>query len=167
MANLLREQRIIDNNKRTLVKYVFISDGTVEANTVLLDVSTLRNALNANGYIMQSNTHPKSTYRTTIKRIFSIGGGNGAIKLKWHGDANSEIIVLPTGSVDLDFESMGNGAVIPNPESNSIGDILLSTSNVVSGDYFTILLDIRKDSSDYDAGQTADPAAFNSGSFRP
>lgn len=166
MANLLREHRIIDNNKRALLKYVFVSDGTAAANTTLVDVSTLRFALNANGYIMTSNTHPKSTYKTTIKRIFSVGGGNGSIKLQWHGDANSEIIILPTGSVDLDFESMGTGAVIPNVEANSTGDILMSTSNVVSGEYFTIMVDLRKDSTDYDAGQTADPAAFNSGPYR-
>lgn len=166
MANLIREQRIIDTNKRALLKYVFISDGTSEANSVLVDVSTLQYALNANGYIMQSGTHPKEKYRNTIRRIFSVGGGEGSIKLHWHGDANSEIIILPSRSVDLDFEPMGGGAVITNPEANSTGDILLSTTNVSSGDYFTIILDLRKDSSDYDAGQTADPAAFNSGNYR-
>jgi len=166
MANLIREQRIIDTNKRALLKYVFVSDGTAEANTVLVDVSTLQYALNANGYIMQSGVHPKEKYRTTIRRIFSVGGSEGAIKLQWHGDANSEIMILPSRSVDLDFDPMGGGAVIANPEANSTGDILMSTVNVASGDYFTILLDLRKDSSDYDAGQTADPAAFNSGPYR-
>jgi hypothetical protein len=166
MANLIREQRIVDNNKRALLKYVIVSDGTAEANTTLVDVSTLKFALNANGYIMQSNTHPKNTYKTTIKRIFALAGTSGSVKLQWNGDANSEIIVLPTGRVDLDFESMGTGAVIWNPEANSTGDILLSTSNVASGDHFTIIIDLRKDSTDYDAGQTADPAAFNSGNYR-
>jgi hypothetical protein len=166
MANLIREQRIIDTNKRALLKYVFISDGTAEANSVLVDVSTLQNALNANGYIMQSGVDPKEKYRTTIRRIFSVGGGNGALKLQWHGDANSEIIILPNRSVDLDFDPAGGAAVIANPEANSTGDILLSTSNVASGDYFTIILDLRKESADYDAGQTADPAAFNSGQYR-
>lgn len=167
MANLLREHRIIDNNKRALIKYVFISDGTLASNTTLVDVSTLRYALNTNGYIMSSNTNPKSTYRTTIRRIFSTGKGNGALKLQWHGDANSEIIVLTSGGFDLDFESMGSGAVLTNPEANSTGDILLSSSNIAAGDIYTFIVDIRKDSSDYDAGQTADPAAFNSGSYRP
>jgi hypothetical protein len=166
MANLLREHRIIDNNKRALIKYVFISDGTLSANATLVDVSTLRSALNANGYIMVANTHPKSTYRTTIRRIFASGKGNGALKLQWHGDSNSEIIVATTGTFDLDFESMGSGAVITNPEANSVGDILLSTVNIAAGDIYTVLVDLRKDSSDYDAGQTADPAAFNSGGYR-
>lgn len=165
MANLIREQRLVDNNKRTLLKYVFISDGTTNANSVLVDVSTLRFAMNANGYIMQSNTHPKSAYRTTITRIFSVGRGNGALKLQWHGDANSEIIVIPAGSVDLTFEGLGGG-VISNPEANSTGDILLSTSNVSTGEHFTVLIDLKKDARDYDAGQTADPAAFNSGNYR-
>lgn len=165
MANLIREQRLVDTNKRTLLKYVFISDGTTNANSVLVDVSTLGFALNANGYIMQSNTHPKSAYRTTITRIFSVGRGNGSLKLQWHGDANSEIIVIPAGSVDLTFEGLGGG-VISNPEANSTGDILLSTSNVSTGEHFTVLIDLKKDARDYDAGQTADPAAFNYGNYR-
>ena len=160
MANLIREQRLVDTNKRTLLKYVFISDGTTNANSVLVDVSTLQFARNANGYIMQSNTHPKSSYRTTITRIYSVGRGNGSLKLQWHGDANSEIIVIPTGTVDLNFEGLGGG-VISNPEANSTGDILLSTSNVSTGEHFTVLIDLKKDARDYDAGQTADPAAFN------
>ena len=165
MPNLIREQRIIDTNKRALIKYVFISDGTAQANSVLVDVSTLTSALNANGYIMQSNTHPKSAYRSAITRIYSVGRGNGSLKLQWHGDANSEIIVIPTGTLDLNFEGLGGG-VISNPEANSTGDILISTSNVSTGEHFTFILDLKKDSRDYDAGQTADPAAFNSGQYR-
>ena len=61
MANTITEHRLVDTNKRTLAKYILVSDGTQYANSVLLDVSTLKFALNANGYIMASNTHPKST----------------------------------------------------------------------------------------------------------
>lgn len=164
MANLIREQKLVDTNKRALLKYVFISDGTADANSVLVDVSTLGFALNANGQIMQSGTDPKSSYRNTITRIFSVGRGNGSLKLQWHGDANSEIIVIPSGSVDLTFEGLGGG-VISNPEANSSGDILISTSNVSTGEHFTLLIDLKKDARDYDAGQTADPAAFNSGNY--
>jgi hypothetical protein len=35
-----------------------------------------------------------------------------------------------------------------------------------SADAFTLFIDLRKDSRDYDSGQTADPAAFNLGSAR-
>jgi len=162
MANLIREQKLIDSNKRTLAKYVLISDGTQESNTVLLDVSTLNLAMNANNQIMVGGVHPKSTYRTTIKRVFgSVTSNNGIIRIKWHGDANSEIITAGSGTFDYDFQSMGDGATISNPEANSSGDILITTTGLTAGEVATLFLDIRKDGRDYDSGQTADPYAFN------
>lgn len=163
MVNILKQQKLVDNNKRALLKCVFISDGTNEANTTLIDVSNLNYALNANGYIMVSNTHPKTTYRTTIKRIFGNVTSNGNIKLQWNGDSNTEIIAAGSGRVDFNFDSQGDGAVISNNEANSSGDILLSTAFAKNGDVFTLMVDLRKDSRDYDAGQTADPVAFNRG----
>ena len=170
MANLIREQRIIDNNKRALIKYVFVSDGTAASNVTLLDASTLKFALNTNGYIMTSNTNPKANYRTTIKRIF----GNATsptpgsyYKIQWQGDANSEIITFASTPFDYNFDSMGTGAVISNPEANAIGDILLTTNNIGTGNTFTLFIDLRKNSEDYDAGQSADPVAFNRGPAAP
>lgn len=159
MANVIREQKLIDSNKRALIKYVILSDGTQESNTRLVDASNLAFALNANGYIMSSNTHPKAGYRVSVKKIKAYSRTSGSFRLKWEGDANSEIITFGSGSVDFTFEN--DGAVISNPEANATGDILISTANVAFGDTVTIFLDLRKDSLDYDAGQTADPYAFN------
>lgn len=157
MANTIREQKLIDSNKRALVKYVILSDGTQESNTRLLDASSLAFALNATGVISQTN--PKSNYRTSIKKIKAYSKTAGSVRLKWEGDANSEIITFGSASVDFNFEN--DGAVITNPEANATGDILISTLGLAAGDAVTIFLDIRKDSLDYDAGQTADPYAFN------
>jgi hypothetical protein len=159
MANVIREQRLVDSNKRALLKYVILSDGTQESNTILVDASSLAFSLNANGYIMQSNTHPKSNYRTTVKKIKAYSKNTGSVRLKWHGDANSEIITFGSASVDFNFEN--DGAVISNPEANASGDILISTLGMATGDTVTIFLDLKKNSEDYDAGQTADPYAFN------
>lgn len=161
MANTIKEHKIIDSNKRALLKYVFLSDGTTEANTLLVDASNLRFALNANGYIMSSNTHPKTNYRTTIKRIYGTAKSNGYVSLKWQGDTNSEIAIITDGGFDYNFESMGDGAVINNPEANATGDIIISTNANKTGDAFTLFIDLRKDGRDYDSGQTADPYAFN------
>jgi hypothetical protein len=159
MANTIKEQRIIDSNKRALIKYVILSDGTQESNTVLVDASTLAFALNTNGFIMSSNTDPKPNYRNAIKRIWSSGKNTGTIRLKWQGDANSEIVILGTGTSDIGFEYVGG--LITNPEANATGDILISTLGMANGDAMTIMLELKKDSLDYDAGQTADPYAFN------
>ena len=169
MANLIREHRIIDNNRRALIKYVCISDGTQFSNTVLVDVSTLAFALNANGQIMQSNTHPRSTYRTTISKIkgdTSVGpNATGYVKLQWHGATNSEIIVASSSSFEYSGETWGSngGWTLPNPEANSSGDVLISTVGMKANDNITLILELRKDGQDYDQGQTADPMAFNRG----
>lgn len=166
MANLIREQRIVDNNKRALIKYVMTLD-TAIANTTLVDVSSLNLALNTNGYIMTSNTDQKNLYRTTIKRIFGSAKANAYIKLQWQGATNSEIVTVNSGVFDYDFQSMGDGATIPNPETSANGDILITVVTPSSADAATIFLDLRKDSRDYDAGQTADPVAFNRGRAAP
>ena len=164
MANAITEHRLIDTTKRTLAKYILVSDGTQNANTVLLDVSTLKFALNANGYIMAPNTHPRSTYKTNIRRITGqLASANGKVFVQWHGDSNSTIIVTGSGRFDFDFWSMGDGAVFTNPEANTTGDLLITTAGLAAGDAATILIDVRKDNNDYDAGQTADPYAFNRG----
>lgn len=168
MANLVREHRLIDSTKRTLIKYVIISDGTADANTVLVDASTLSGALNTAGYIMTSNTNPRSKYDLSVKRIFGqLGANTGAfVKLQWHGAANSEIVAVGAGPFDFNFEASGDGAVIPNPETNSNGDILYSTGNLPAGSVLTVFVDLKKNNSSYSAGQQADPAAFNQGNWR-
>lgn len=166
MANVIREQKLVDTNKRALIKYVATLD-TATANTQLVDVSQLRFALNANGFIMQSNTHIKSTYRTTIKRIFGNSKANGYIKLLWNGSNTADIITLTNGNFDYYFDSMGDGAVIPNPDAASNGNILITVVTPSSADALTLFIDLRKDSRDYDAGQTADPVAFNRGPAAP
>lgn len=160
MANRIIEQRLIDTNQRALIKYVIISDGTQEANTVLVDASTLRYALNTSGYIMTSNTDPKTSYGTTIRRIFGHGKVTGSLRLKWHGDANTEVLTIGTGAFDFNMDSLGGG-VFNNTEANTNGDLLVSSVGLASGDAFTLVVDLRKNAADYDAGQTADPAAFN------
>ena len=162
MANVIREQKIIDNNKRALIKYVVTLD-TATSNTMLLDASQLRLALNANGQIMASNTHIKPTYRTTIKRIFGQAKANAYFKVLWSGSNTADIITINTGTFDYDFQSMGDGATIANSDAASNGNILLTVVTPSSADTLTLFIDLRKDSRDYDAGQTADPVAFNKG----
>ena len=162
MANVIKEQKLIDNNKRALIKYVATLD-TAAANTLLVDPSQLRFALNTNGQIMSANANIKSTYRTTIKRIFGTAKANAYMKLLWQGANTADIITITTGNFDYDFQSMGDGAVISNPDAASNGNILLTVVTPSSADALTLFIDLRKDAGDYDSGQTADPIAFNKG----
>jgi len=162
MANLITEQKIIDSTKRSLLKYVIISDGTQDANTLLVDASSLGFSLNANGYIMTGGVHPKSNYRTTVKRILCNLSTPGAhIRLKWHGDSNSDIVTCSSGTTDYNFTGTIDSSTLSNPETNATGDILITTKGFDANTVATIIIDLKKDNRDYDAGQTADPYAFN------
>jgi len=166
MANVIREQRLIDNQKRTLVKYVATLD-TAAANSILLDTSSLRFSLNTSGQVMTANTNIKGNYRTTIKRIYGQAKANAYFKILWQGSNTADIININTGNFDYSFDSMGDGAVIANPETTSNGNILLNVVTPSSADTLTLFIDLRKDNRDYDAGQTADPVAFNRGPAAP
>lgn len=168
MANVIKEERLIDSTKRALIKYVITSDGTPAANNVLLDVSTLNYALNTSGHIMTSNTNPLSCYRTSIKRIFGYGTSNtgGTIMLKWHANGqNTDIVGIGAGQFDYNFDAMGDGAIIknPHPDANTTGDILYSSS--YGSGVVTLFVDIKKDNKYYSAGQHALPSDFNYGEY--
>ena len=166
MANVIREQRLIDNQKRTLVKYVATLD-TAAANTILLDTSSLRFSLNTSGQVMTANTNIKGNYRTTIKRIYGQAKANAYFKVLWQGSNTADIIAITTGNFDYSFEPMGDGAVITNSDTTTNGNILLTVVTPSSADTLTLFIDLRKDNRDYDAGQTADPVAFNRGPAAP
>lgn len=170
MANIIKEHKLVDTNRTAVVKYVGILDNSSMANTLLLNVSQLAYALNTNGYIMSNNVDPKTTYRTTIKRIWGQSGlKDGRAILKWQGtsgQANTEICTFHDSMFDYNFASMGSPGSIPIQDvANSTGNIVISLDGNNSNDSFTIFLELHKDGRDYDQGQDRDPAAFNSRAY--
>jgi hypothetical protein len=166
MANVITEQKIIDNHDRALLKYVIRFDGTSTANNLLVNASQLAFAMNATNQIMSSNTNPKSVYRTTIRRIFGQGQFKSgySIALGWQSDANTDIVTVGSGIFDYNFDPQGLTAAIPIPNNtgNTTGNIVISgVGSIAASDAVTIFIDLKKDNRDYDKGQHADPAAFN------
>lgn len=162
MATTLTKQTLVDSNKRALIKIV--GEGGTDANAALIDVSSLQYALNANGQIMTAGADKKSSYRTTIKRIW--GQGHMAqgkyVTLKW-ANTNTAIVTFGDGQFDYTFESESTGGVIGNPDiANSSGSLVFS-STAGASDAWTLFIDLKKDARDFDAGQSRDPAAFNYG----
>lgn len=168
MANRVVEQKVIDSNKRTLLKYVVVADGSATANTPLITFNELRFAINATGAV--SNTNPKESYGVTVKRIYgysNIQNTAGYGLLSWLNDANSDIVSFKSGSFDYDLGSVsGDSAVIPSPAANTSG-LCYSVISPTAADTVTLFIELRKNSTDFDAGQTADPVAFNKGPAAP
>lgn len=162
MANRVVDQKVIDTNKRTLMKYVIVSDGSGTANSTLTLFKDLAYAINATGQI--SSTNPKSSYGVTVKRIYGVSNiqsASGYILLNWMNDANSLIVAVKSGNFDFNMiDVSADHAVISSPAANTTG-LGYSIASPTTGDVVTLFVELRKDSRDYDAGQTADPYAFN------
>ena len=161
MATTITKQVLVDTNRRSLVKFVGV--GGTDANTTLLDVSTLQFALNVNNQILGAGVDRKTTYNNTIKRIYGQGQMTSStnVTLKWKSDSNNAIVTFGTGHFDYNFDREGMSGAIATPVgANATGNIIF-TSTATTGDAFTLFIDLKKDNRDYDAGQTRDPAAFN------
>lgn len=154
MPNKYTEQRIVDSNKKVLIKLTGILD-TEMSNTVLINTQSLAFALNTNNQIMVANTDPKPAYRVVVKRVYGDVNLSGYMSLQWHGTSNTEFLVI--GPTTFDFGEIN----IPNNEANTNGSILASTKGVGANSSYTIFVELIKDARDYDRGQTADPYAFN------
>jgi hypothetical protein len=168
MATTISTQKLIDSNKRALIKVVCLFDGTAQTRIRIVDAANLNFALNTAGYIKTNHANAKPVYKTTIKRIFGQGNfANGYATLIWGGNANSVIATVGDGQFDYNFDSEGLSAAIGIPDTaNATGDIQFSTTGLLGNDSLTLFLDLKKDASDFDQGQTADPAAFNQGRWK-
>lgn len=162
MANKIIEERLVDSNKRALLKYVYISDGTAEANTLLIDTSSLAFSMNTNNKIMSGNVDAKAAYRVGVKPLYGSARVANTVSLAWRSGANTEFITIQSGTFDYSFAGAGTGGgIITNPMAASAnGDVLLNVRSPVVGDSFTVFLELVKNPADYDQGQTASPLTF-------
>lgn len=159
MANQNLVQKLVDQNKKVLVKMTGTFDGASgqETSVIKVDVSSLAFALNTSGKIMTANTNPKSTYRVyPTKIIYSVGINSGYVRLHYD-DAGDGTLGVLRSSGDIDTEALS----LSNPQATSNGDICLSTMGAVANDSYTVIMDMRKEATDYDQGQTAEPQPFN------
>ena len=161
MATTLYTTKLVDSTHRTLFKIVGTGGG--DSNAIMIDAATLSNSLNVNNKILSTGTDRKSVYRTTIKRIWGQAqvASNKYVTLQWKDDTNSPIVTFGTGHFDYNFDREGMSGAITTPVgANATGNIIF-TSTATTGDAWTLFIDLKKDNRDFDAGQTADPAAFN------
>lgn len=178
MANIFTEQRLVDTQDKAVIKLTGRFDSSTQDQNVRVDVSTLAYALNANSYIMTSNTHPKALYRTFVTAImYDVNIANGYLAIQWQGaegdpTGNTDMYVLHSGQHSLLVDDTRYTSTIPNPtvatdSANTNGDIIFRTVGAAANDSYSVVLVLKKDARDYDKGQTADPTAFNRGPAAP
>ena len=139
MADVVTTQTIADTvGVKTVVKMTNISDGSGETLVTKMDASALT-------FMTEDAT------KTVAKIWWSVNTTNGksGVELLWAGSGTSSAnatIGFFSGTGYHDYYTAGNS--IPNnatltANTSPAGDILLSTKGFVSGDNYTIILEVR------------------------
>ena len=139
MADVVTSQTLVDTTgTKTVMKFTNISDGSGETLVTKMDASALT-------FMTEDAT------KTVAKIWWSVNTTNGksGVELLWAGSGTSSAnatIGFFSGTGYHDYFTAGNS--IPNnatltANTSPAGDILLSTKGFVSGDNYTIILEVR------------------------
>ena len=139
MADVVTSQTLVDTTgTKTVIKFTNISDGSGETLVTKMDSSALT-------FMTEDAT------KKVAKIWWSINTTNGksGVELLWAGSGTSSAnatIGFFSGTGYHDYFTAGNS--IPNnatltANTSPAGDILLSTKGFVSGDNYTIILEVR------------------------
>jgi len=131
MADAVATQTLVDNERMAIMKFTNISDGTGENKVLKVDVSALNPA--ANGGACDG---------VTIYRIHAATNGM-EVEVFW--DATTDIFCwgIPQNTFySMDFSAMSG--LTNNAGAGKTGDVLFSTLNQTSGDFYTIILEMVK-----------------------
>tara|TARA_Y100001951_G_C11290917_1_gene272100 strand:+ start:671 stop:1075 length:405 start_codon:yes stop_codon:yes gene_type:complete len=132
MADAVTTQTIQDGQRKAVMKFTNVSDGTGESAVAKVDVSALQ--ANANGDACTS---------VTIQRIYWATRGMG-VNLFFDATSNVLITGLPADSTGDEYYDNFTG--IPNNAgSGKTGDILFTTVGHSSGDTYSIILELVKE----------------------
>ena len=139
MADVVTSQTLVDTTgTKTVMKFTNISDGSGETLVTKMDSSALT-------FMTEDAT------KKVAKIWWSINTTNGksGVEILWAGSGTSSAnatIGFFSGTGYHDYFTAGNS--IPNnatltASTSPAGDILLSTKGFVSGDNYTIILELR------------------------
>ena len=160
-------QTIIDTNKRTIIKRVGIIDSD-ETETVFIEPLKLFGALNANGaYYQTGNTVSPGFANSafTISRVIaSVDAECGHLEIKWQGTSTS-VPAYAFGVGNIDTNPSYQLPVITNNAVGPTGNLTIKTVGTTTNACYTVIIELHKNGSYYDAGQLTDPAAFNYGIY--
>ena len=139
MADVVTSQTLVDTTgTKTVMKFTNISDGSGETLVTKMDSSALT-------FMTEDAT------KKVAKIWWSINTTNGksGVEILWAGSGTSSAnatIGFFSGTGYHDYFTAGNS--IPNnatltASTSPAGDVLLSTKGFVSGDNYTIILEVR------------------------
>ena len=131
MADAVTSQTIIDGEKKVVMKFTNVSDGTGESAVTKVDVSALA-----------SNTAGSACTGVAIEQIWWQCIGM-KVNILW--DASSDVLAMQLGenqSGHHDYTIFGG---VTNNASSPTGDVNFTTVGHSSGDTYAIILYMRKE----------------------
>ena len=132
MADAVTSQTIQDGERKAVLKFTNVSDGTGEPNVVKVDVSALT-----------TNSSGNACTKVTVTQIWWQCVGMG-VELLCDATANTLIIGLSPDSNGYHDYTPFTG--IPNNAGSGVtGDILFTTIGASAGDTYTVILDLIKE----------------------
>ena len=129
MADAVTSQTIFDGERKAVMKFTNVSDGTGETGVLKVDVSAL--AANALG---------QTCTGVTLERIHvSINGMS--VSILWDATTDVPAFIAAPGVYSFDFDKFQ----VPNDAgTGKTGDILFTTIGATAGDTYTIILEMVK-----------------------
>ena len=131
MADTVTSQTIQDDNRKAVLKFTNVSDGTGESAVTKIDVSAL-----------QANSRGDSCTEVAISKIWWQCVGMG-VQLLNDATTDTLIIALSPDSNGMHDYTLFSG--IPNNAgSGKTGNIQFTTIGASSGDTYTVILEVIK-----------------------
>jgi len=132
MADAVTSQTIQDSERKAVLKYTNVSDGTGESAVVKVDVSALA-----------SNTVGTACTGVTVAKIWWQCVGMG-VELLF--DATANVLVIGLSPDSNGYHNYSDFTGIPNNAgSGKTGDILFTTIGASSTDTYTVILELIKE----------------------
>lgn len=129
MADAVTSQTIFDGERKAILKFTNVSDGTGETAALKVDVSALA-----------TDTFGKTCVGVTLERIHvSINGMS--VSILWDATTDVPAFIAAPGVYSFDFDKFQ----IPNDAgTGKNGDVLFTTIGATAGDTYTIILEMVK-----------------------
>jgi len=131
MADTVTSQTIQDDNRKAVLKFTNISDGTGESAVTKIDVSAL-----------QANSRGDACTEVAISKIWWQCVGMGVELLN---DATTDTLIIALSPDSNGMHDYSSFSAIPNDAgSGKTGDVNFTTIGASSGDTYTVILEVLK-----------------------
>ena len=135
MADAVATQILFDGERKAIMKFTNVSDGTGETKVTKVDVSTLL-----------PSSFDKACDGVTITNIHAMTHG---MEVDMYWDATTDVLIasIPQNNMySMDLTKFGG--LWNNAGAGKNGDVLFSTRDASAGDTYTIILEMVKSYAD-------------------